>query len=499
MRDIPNMEEILAQFPPEPNGVEDWIRKSIIRGRYIIFDNKEEWAVCTHCGTVWRPDIKMKHNSRYWCPNCESYRLAKAAHFGRKKLTEYFRILTFAREGRTVYARLWEIDVDFSEPDQSNIRRWLSAAYIINAQEQHYYKHHPGYYTGTDRWCEVDRFNLPSAPKGMNMYFSKYDLTLTYRKNLKGIFNQTDLRYLMIPGVTKLEAKSLLDYIGLGMKFQSVEMLAKAGFKNVIGDRIDGLPCGMLNWRGKDLQKILRLPRRHVRYLQQFDPTLQQIRIFQQLSEEEKIKIPWGYVCYLANHSYMEPERLKTEITDVAPLIKTVQYLNEQGDMDIAINYWKDYIRIGKKIGIDFRRKKNLYPDDLETAHNEVTAQWQSVKDEVVSKGIRKHARDEQYQMNGLQIVPAMSQEALNVESAELHHCVKTYGERIARGSCWIWFIRKEEDPDTPFYTMETDTDGHIIQCRGKSNCSMTEEVKAFAEGFEHHLQKELEKERATA
>ena len=167
--------------------------------------------------------------------------------------------------------------------------------------------------------------------------------------------------------------------------------------------------------------------------------------------------------------------------------------------MDVAIVYWKDYIRIGKKIGIDFRRKKNLYPDDLEMAHNEVTAQWQSVKDEVVSKGIRKHARDEQYQMNGLQIVPAMSQEALNVESAELHHCVKTYGERIARGSCWIWFIRKEEDPDTPFYTMETDTDGHMIQCRGKSNCSMTEEVKAFAEGFEHHLQKELEKERGTA
>lgn len=500
MRDMPDMKKILDQFPPEPAGVEQWIRKSIIRGRYIIFNNKEEWAVCTHCGTVWRPDIKMKHNSRYWCPNCKGQKhVAKAAHFGRGKLTEYFRILTFAREGRTVYARLWEIDVDFSEPDQANIRRWLSAAYIINAQEQHYYKHHPGYYTGPDHWCEVDRFNLPSAPKGMSMYYSKYELTMTYRKNLKGIFNQTDLKYLMIPGVTKLEAKSLLVYMGLGLKYQSVELLAKAGFRNVIGDRIDGCPCGMLNWKGKDLQKILRLPRRHIRYLQQHNPTLTQIRIFQQLSEEEKLKMPWGYVEYLARHSYRDQKDLRAEITDHAPLLKTLQYLDEQGDIEVAIGYWEDYIRIGKKLGMDFKRKKNLYPEDLEVAHNEVVARWHAEKDAMIDKGIREHAREEQYSLNGLLIVPAMSQEALNLESAELQHCVKTYGDRIARGSCWIWLIRKAEEPDKPFYTMETDTDGHMIQCRGKSNCSMTEEVKAFAEGFEHHLQKELEKERASA
>lgn len=500
MRYIPNMKEILEQFPPEPDGVEQWIRSSVIQGRYIIFNNKEEWAVCTHCGTVYRPDIKMKHDARHRCPNCKGQNhIAKAAHFGRRKLTEYFRILTFARRGRTVYARLWEIDVDFSEPDQANIKKWLSAAYIINADDQHYYKHHPSYYTGADHWHEVDRFNLPSAPRGMSMYYSKYELTMTYRKNLKGIFNQTDLKYLMIPGVTKLEAKSLLVYMGLGMKYQSVELLAKAGFKNVIGDRIDGCPCGMLNWRGKDLQKILRLPRRHVRYLQQYDPSLAQIRIFQQLSEEEKLKVPWGYVEYLDRHYYREQKEIRTEITDHAPLLKTLQYLDEQGDIQVAIDYWRDYIRIGKKIGIDFRRKKNLYPDDLELAHNDALAQWKSVKDEIVNKGIKEHARNEQYSLDGLQIMPAMSQEALNLESAELQHCVKTYGDRIARGRCWIWFIRRAEEPDKPYYTMETDTDGHMRQCRGKSNCSMTEEVRAFAEEFEKHMQKELAKERASA
>lgn len=116
----------------------------------------------------------------------------------------------------------------------------------------------------------------------------------------------------------------------------------------------------------------------------------------------------------------------------------------------------------------------------------------------MVNKGIKEHARDEQYSLNGLQIMPAMSQEALNLESAELQHCVKTYGDRIASGSCWIWFVRKTDDPDTPFYTMETDTDGHMRQCRGKSNCSMTEEVKDFVKGFEHHLQKQIAKERAS-
>lgn len=499
---------ILKNMPPEPSAVEQWIRSECIYGRYLMYDGTRGVATCSHCGKKWpiKDQYKGKHGLPGRCPKCRSEVRTIAAGLGRRKLTEHFRILTFARKGKTVYARLWEVDVEFQEFGRAGIKKWLSAVFVINKDEQHYYRHRPEAWYGDDYWEKPKKAHLPNAPKGMSYFPSKYEITLTYRRNLKGIFRKTDCRYLEIPGVIELEAKNLLDYLILGMQYPAIELLAKAGFRNAVGDRIEGYPRGMLNWRGRTLQKILRLPRRHVRYLQSKNPTLREIKIFQDLTEEEKNKFPWAYVEHIARFYYRSAEEIKKEISDHAPLIKTLQYLddlqyvdNQESDFEDRLCQWKDYLRIGRELGMDFRRRKNLYPEDLTAAHDTVAAQWESEKNAVKEKKIKEQARNEEYTSGDLQIIPAVSQEMLNKESRVLNHCVKTYGDRIANGSCWIWFIRKAEEPDKPYYTMETDTDGHMIQCRGKSNCSMTEEVKAFAEGFEHHLQKELEKERATA
>lgn len=74
----------------------------------------------------------------------------------------------------------------------------------------------------------------------------------------------------------------------------------------------------------------------------------------------------------------------------------------------------------------------------------------------------------------------AESQEDLNVESSVLGHCVRTYGDRVAKGETIIFFIRRKEKPDEPYYTLEIRPEGKFIQCRGEHNCSMTPEVEAF-------------------
>ena len=56
-------------------------------------------------------------------------------------------------------------------------------------------------------------------------------------------------------------------------------------------------------------------------------------------------------------------------------------------------------------------------------------------------------------------IVPAICQEDLNKESAKLHHCVKTYGEKLASGRCYIFFVREVSNPTEPYYTLETKSD----------------------------------------
>ena len=74
-----------------------------------------------------------------------------------------------------------------------------------------------------------------------------------------------------------------------------------------------------------------------------------------------------------------------------------------------------------------------------------------------------------------------MSAEELYQEGQKLHHCVYSYLERFVTGKTAILLIRKADDPDTPFYTLElNEADMFVCQNRGLRNCAKTPEVQAF-------------------
>jgi hypothetical protein len=77
----------------------------------------------------------------------------------------------------------------------------------------------------------------------------------------------------------------------------------------------------------------------------------------------------------------------------------------------------------------------------------------------------------------------------LKAEGKALHHCVGTYAERVANGSTNIFFIRKAEQPDTPYYTLEIGQNGSIVQCRGNKNHNAEGDVLWCAQNFQRALQ----------
>lgn len=95
----------------------------------------------------------------------------------------------------------------------------------------------------------------------------------------------------------------------------------------------------------------------------------------------------------------------------------------------------------------------------------------------------------------GLLLVVPASAEDIRAEGAALHHCVGTYVDRVARGETNIFFIRKEKEPDKPYFTMEW-RDNDIVQCRGSRNCGMPPEVKAFTEAFKKKMLETIEKDK---
>lgn len=67
-------------------------------------------------------------------------------------------------------------------------------------------------------------------------------------------------------------------------------------------------------------------------------------------------------------------------------------------------------------------------------------------------------------------IVATKKLEELDVESNTLHHCVSSYKDSVMQGVEYIVFLRKKDNPDVPFITMDIDPSWKVRQIHGKYN-----------------------------
>jgi hypothetical protein len=128
-----------------------------------------------------------------------------------------------------------------------------------------------------------------------------------------------------------------------------------------------------------------------------------------------------------------------------------------------------------------------LFPNSLHEAHQKATEKVKFKRDEVLNAKIILRAEEltsrYYFEQNGFVLRPAGSNAELFQEGKALQHCVGSYAQRYADGAIELFVIRRAEEPDKPFYTMEVQKD-KVVQCRGLKNCAMTPEVKAFVEMF---------------
>ena len=85
------------------------------------------------------------------------------------------------------------------------------------------------------------------------------------------------------------------------------------------------------------------------------------------------------------------------------------------------------------------------------------------------------------------QIIMPHSAREIVEEGVRQNHCVGRYVERVATGESVILFLRRAEDPEKNFYTVEIKKDMrrcHIVQVRGEHNASATDEVNAFCKKY---------------
>lgn len=151
-----------------------------------------------------------------------------------------------------------------------------------------------------------------------------------------------------------------------------------------------------------------------------------------------------------------------------------------------------DYIEICGTLGYNLDDTAIKTPKDFIQMRDNVNAIYKVKKEKVIMEAI-KHVYESLHENvewtdGKLSVVMPKTQDAIIQEGKNQNHCVGTYCERVAKGSCVILFIRKNTAKRKAYYTMEIRPNMdkfNMVQCRGLRNADTTEDVKEFLKKYE--------------
>ncbi|MFB5192775.1 PcfJ domain-containing protein [Alicyclobacillus fastidiosus] len=289
----------------------------------------------------------------------------------------------------------------------------------------------------------------------------------------------------------------MVKFFDLAAKYPCVEYLTKLGMRGVVEAKLNGgRTYSVVNWRARTPLKVLKMSKHemnelrtadvsvdpwmlHLRYLAKKEGSNLSIADIARISRE----IPESYQNYLnvalgwTNLGKLDAYFIKQLANPDTHRLDTKGYL---------LSTWNDYIKDCIRLGLDISNESVKFPKNLHRAHQNTIKQIKLKVDAELTAKITQRCKSlkrMQFEAHGFVIRPAVSSKELIDEGKALQHCVGTYADRYAKGETDIFVLRRLDEPDKPFYTVEIRA-GNIVQCRGLRNCVPTEDVKSFIELF---------------
>lgn len=491
--------------------IEDFATNTVfLKSRYIFTtrEGEEETGYCTHCKSEFTTR-KLKHNSEYKCPSCESKCIVKQSWRGRKNLVDKA-CFTFyeksVKDPNVIVARGFYAARDYKKDYKDVYNGFHQTAIYIFAQKEtvmlkrFVWESDYGFVRTTDwqKTRSIYSFNINGLAR--LDYFCSHESIAEAIKNTRFKYSTYD-SYLY---------GDMLKFFELYNKYPFIENLTKMGFKSLVKDKLDGNEMfKSINWRGKDIYKVLKLGRKEVRDIREAQVRVTPLFLkLYQTSIKDKSNLTPNEIKDL---EYFIENRWNRffEILQYTTIKKSYKYIKKQTESlkkKVAyysiITTYADYLSDCRKLDLDIKRDNVLFPKDLDSAHQNTIKQVKIREDKELNIKIGKRLKklEDKYcfENKGLVIRPAKDSLELLEEGKKLSHCVGGYAGRYARGEADILLIRKAEDPNTPYFTMEV-IKNQIVQVRGKMNCSPNPEVKRLIKIFEAEKLNDKEKVKKTA
>lgn len=502
----------LEQVPELPKDWNHWVDKEGIGQNYIFYDysrKKNQKGYCSWCEKE-VPIEKPRHNKEGECPICghkiQFKARGRAGSFWTDK--QYVYLLQECRDGMVLREFCtWRCykKGEYENPDYT-CREERRVIYGDGLAARTFYY---GVYKQRDfRWIETSNLNYDRRGSYWQYYKEKYE------GRLYGIsIPDTECKGLARTGLAQFaRQKDQIDpeqYFYHLRKKSYLERLVKCGLFRLSEEVYNG-KADLEIRESSDFAKSIGIDRYRMKRLREHDGGSLYLR-WLILEKHQGKEIPDSVIDYFFGYQ-MEPKDLDF-ISEQMSVVRIKNYLEKQYILSgrppkELLSTWRDYLSMSVRLKRDITKELFFKPRNLLESHDEavelcgnkeiamraaeVTRKYPDV-DKICRfvKGKYEFA-DKKYR-----IVAPERVEDIMYEGQALRHCADSsdvYYERIHNQESYIMFLRKAEEPDKPYYTLEVEPDGTIRQKRtvGDRQNKDLEDAVIFLRKWQEEIQKRL-------
>lgn len=492
------MKQHMGMFPPYPQNLRSYCEENVFQKHYVFFGKKEKdgtrTAKCSHCGSEFKISEHIISGKDIDCPSCHTKAISRAtwaksdvvdkADICISYKVENQLLLRWAHVQRTYRWPEFSVDIDFDD--------FAYSLYLVvkGTPKIYTYKYFRAPYSWSAEWHRL--------PIGSTCTSSSF----IYTDNLEEVFGESYYNVNLKKGLEgkhlKLQFVELLDNL---KGCEKAEYLFKMGLPMLAesASSVRGNPDG----EGV-FQKQVGISKQYLPMLRSMNVTLSELRIIKKAQEWVSPDLLQRYRNLSSKMSaYLSFE----EMIEAGGLSRALNYLDKQKKiypkepLSRIVTEYQDYIRMSKELHVDMSHKSVLYPADIIDAHRITTQRYNAVQHELRMEREQRLDSDfavranqlysemglTDFQKDGFCIVLPQKRTDLIAEGHSLNHCVgsERYYTNHLEGRYMIFFIRKINSVDKPYFTMEMDVlTWKIKQLYGFGDCSAPKEVRAFANAF---------------
>ena len=522
LRRVKRVKAMMARVPDEPENLREWANEKLDGGRgYCLKDRETGKWTCTACGRkLEKIPGKPKNKDEIICPECGK----KIVYLSRKQSVVAaggFTVVQPIDEETSVVRHFWG-----TVEDKPNRRRevWIAERVRImlfkfgsEKYRLHNWKCDIYYKTFGDEFDNKGNYNNIRMVKS---YLYDDGIAEAFRGTVYDPW--TKLFAEFAAAGLELEYNKMMcmyaSYEYRGM----IEMLYRGRFYRLLRETSENVGGytrwsynGMLHPDGNSIESVFGISDRQKINRIRDKNGGEMMLAWMQASDEEGFKVSDKVLDWLEQVRLWP--RSMARMTEYMSLEQSVNYLIRQKKEQYPgrtflsiIGQYEDYISMCKKLKKNMTDEMVYKPRELKRRHDEAVEEIKAREEELQAEEYsEKFGEAEQvmqevrskFEYTGQVYRILVPQKIVDIvkEGRALHHCAGAtdrYFDRIKNHETYICFLRKNEAPDEPFYTIEVEPGGTIRQHRGMFDEEPDIElVKPFLREWQQVIRKRMKAE----